>query len=211
MLFIAVCSLGTVRIEWAMALATMKPLFGRGSDIGVVMGQATPDARNLAVALALAKEADYLLFWDDDMIPHTDEALRNLASALDRIPELATIGGVYPARRSSRDPVVCKDEGGGPFWDWRDGQIHEVYMAGTGFMLVRLSALPEVPTYQFGEVELPRYFARDERTDDFYFADLCKQHGLKQAVHGSVVCEQMQKNGERFLIQEAPKLVVATA
>jgi len=205
-LLIAVCTLGKVRAEWATNLAIMKPVSGRPYELTLLQGMTTVDARNVAMALAKERESEYLLFYDDDMIPRDSDAVLNLVSAMERYRDIDVLGGIYPRRRSVPDPLVFKEEEGGVWWGWEDGQIHEVYMTGTGFMMLRMERMNNdvaVEVYPLQDSMIPRFFDRTkDRTDDFYFADLCKENGIRQFVHGHVICDQMNIDGTRYAIPE---------
>jgi hypothetical protein len=164
----------------------------------------TVDARNVAMALARERESEYLVFYDDDMLPRDTDAVVRLVSTMERYRDIDVLGGVYPRRRSVPDPLVFKEEDGGVWWGWEDGQVHEVYMTGTGFMCLRMERFG-FPTevYELRDSMIPRFFDRTaDRTDDFYFADLCKQNGRKQFVHGGVICDQMNLDGTRYSIED---------
>lgn len=203
-LLIAICTLGKVRAEWATNLAIMKPVSGRPYELTLIQGMTTVDARNVAMALAFERESEYLIFYDDDMLPRDPDAVLKLVSTMERYTDIDVLGGIYPRRRSVPDPLVFKEEGGGVFWGWEDGKIHEVYMTGTGFMCLRMSRMDiPVKMYQLQDSTLGRFFDRtDDKTDDFYFADLCKENGVRQFVHGGVVCDQMNLDGTRYAIPE---------
>ena len=204
-IFIAVCTLGTVRAEWAVGLASMHQSTGRVQQLSLIKHMGIADARNLAVHAACASDCDYLLFWDDDVIPHKTDASKRLITVLDQHPEIDVVGGVYPMRRAVSEPVVIKEKGRGVYWGWKDGQLHEVYMVGTGFMAIRLASLKKtVPEpYQVAQTDftLGKYFWIEEdglgglTTDDFWFAEYCKHWGLTQYVHGGVECNQIQDDG----------------
>lgn len=219
-IYIAVCTLGNVRAEWAVGLASMHQTTGRTRHLALIKHMGIADARNFAVNIANSIEAEYLLFWDDDVVPKLTDASSRLFSALDQHPEIDVIGGVYPMRRFLPEPVCVKDKGGGVYWGWQDGEIHQVYMVGTGFMAIRLASLrdkttpepytvPGAPDYPMG-----RYFNIEDdggggvTTDDFWFAGFCDHWRLKQYVHGGVVCHQIDREtGEYSRIEEAEAVV----
>lgn len=212
-IFLAVCTLGDVRAEWAVGLAAMHQVTGRTRHLSLIKHMGIADARNFAVNTACAIDAEYMMFWDDDMIPRLSDASNRLFTALDQHPEIDVISGVYPMRRNLPEPVCVEEKGKGIYWGWRDGKIHPVYMGGTGFMAMRVKSLKEtVPEpYKIANTSfvLGRYFQIGEdgeggvKTDDFWFADYCGHWGLKQYVHGGVVCDQIQKDGEMVRLEEA--------
>lgn len=212
-IFIAVCTLGTVRAEWAVGLASMHQSTGRVQQLSLIKHMGIADARNFAVNTACSMDCDYLLFWDDDVIPRRSDASKLLITALDQHDEIDVIGGVYPMRRRISEPVCVGEKGKGVYWGWRDGLIHPVYMTGTGFMAIRLASLkktaPEPYHIPGTHLSLGRYFQIEEdgmggtRTDDFWFAEYCKHWKLQQFIHGDAVCDQIEDDGEMVRIENA--------
>lgn len=209
MLFIATPSLGLARTQWGLALGGHTWPVGRNRSHMGIANMTTCGARNLAIYMAIRNEGqyDYLMFWDDDVIPRTLTACINLVAVLDQREEVDIIGAVYPRRKEPPEPIVVKDEGHGTWWGWKDGNIHEVYLTGTGFTVFRTSALRKlvVPkTMSVGGEELGVYFDTQEGfTDDFWFARICKEQGLSWWVHGGVVCDQVSLDGKRWQVSDA--------
>ena len=195
-LLIAICTLGRVRIEWAAAFTGQSAPFGRGLNPFVIMGMTTIDARNRAVEMAREKQAEYLMFWDDDVIPRDALCLERMMATIQVNKHVDVIGGVYPVRRDVPNPIVVKSaDADGPFWDWRDGKAHKVHMVGTGFMVIRMAS--------FDEVTEP-FFAYDPTmSDDFYFANVCKKHGKQQYIDGSVICDQIDLDSRLYRVEAA--------
>ena len=210
-IFIAVCTLGNVRAEWAVGLASMHQSTGRVQQLSLIRNMGIADARNFAVALASSMDCEYLLFWDDDMIPRLTDASKRLITALDQHDGIDVIGGVYPMRRAVPEPCVVETKGSGCYWGWKDEQIHPVYMTGTGFMAIRLASLAKTTPepYQVNHTTLGKFFWIEEdgqggvTTDDFWFAEYCKHWMLGQFVHGGVMCDQIEDDGEMVRIEEA--------
>lgn len=195
----------------------MHQVTGRTRHLSLIKHMGIADARNFAVNIACSIDADYVMFYDDDMVPRLTDASNRLFTALDQNPEIDVISGVYPMRRNLPEPVCVKEKGQGIWWGWRDGKIHQVFMGGTGFMVIRLKSLKEsVPEpYKIANTDftLGRYFQIEEdghggtTTDDFWFAEYCKHWNLKQYVHGGVICDQIQKDGEMVRLEEAEAVV----
>lgn len=211
-IFIAVCTLGTVRAEWAVGLASMHQSTGRTQQLALIRDVHTvQDARNLALNLALAGDCDYLLFWDDDIIPQQTDASKRLIATLDQVEEIDVVGAVYPMRRNLSEPCVVQSRKHGIYWGWRDGLVHPVYMTGTAFMAIRLSTLRDkaVEPYDIAGYQLGRYFDMGEdgmggiQTDDFYFADWCAENDIQQYVHGGVRCNQISRDGQVYRVEDA--------
>ena len=207
-LLIAVCTLGQVRAEWAIALASALPPVGRKRLVTTLMGFETAHARNVACWLAQDKGCEYLMFWDDDVIPRERAALLRLVSVMDQRSEIAVLGGVYPRRSDVPEPIVVKTKGNGLWWGWADGAVHKVYMTGTGFTLVRVAELAGLdgPVYETDDGRtLHAYFnTRPHLTDDFWLGELCEAAGKGWYVHGDVVCDQIDReSGHLYCVEEA--------
>lgn len=206
MLFVAVCTLGQVRIEHEMAMANAKMPMGMERRLSVIMGIPTVDARNLAVKMAMDAGAKYLLFWDDDVVPRDRNAVLHMVNVMEQLP-IDLLGGVYPRRGAIPEPIVVKEEGGGVWWGWEEGGVYPVYMTGTGFLLIRMESLERVQSEPYAltdGTQVNRLFSAEHGySDDFQFADLAAENGLKWCVAGSVVCDQIDLDGTHYTIERA--------
>ena len=208
---IATCTKGVIRIEHELAMIAQAWPLGHGRGFSAPRGFGIQDARNVAVKDAEAQGADALLFYDDDMIPTTPNALMKLITAMDQRPEIDVIAGVYPRRTYVPEPVCEKEPSMGAFWGWEDGEIHQCWMVGTGFTLYRMSAFDkmDVPTdlikpVEYDEaVECRRIFEIGTGTDDFHFAIEAEKVGIKQYVHGGVIAHQIGLDGETWKVEDA--------
>ena len=196
---VATCTLGVVRVEHeAAALAQTLPLW-RTFKRTYIVGKTTVDARNMAVKQAQDEGFDYLFFWDDDVIPRDRLATQHLLAVLDADSTIDLVGGIYP-RKVTMEPIVAKDDGAknGVWWGWREGKAEEVYMTGTGFLIIRVASLAKIP------VTDGRYFeVGDSTTDDFFFADWCKASKLKWYAAGNVICDQVDLDGRLHEVEAA--------
>lgn len=222
-ILIACCTLGKVRIEHEMAVLHHAFPLGRTAKFRVFMGLTTVDGRNWAVKEAFDEDAEYLLYWDDDMIPRSPSAVAALTTPMAQHPEIDVIGGVYPMRRADApEPIVIKEKGEGVWWGWQDGGLHQVYMTGTGFTALRVSSLKKlnVETYSSldGKLTLPRIFGRKafsngvdvgRMADDEYLAELCAEAGMSWYVAGNVICDQIDLAGHIYRVEDAKVEVTA--
>ncbi len=196
---IVTCTLGPVRMEWALAVIGQTLPLWRTFKRNVIIGQTTVDARNMAVKQAQEEGFDYLLFWDDDVVPHDKLAVQHLLAVIDADDSIDLVGGIYP-RKVTMEPIVAKDNGAktGVWWGWRDGHAEQVYMTGTGFLIIRMASLAKIP------VTDGRYFeVGDRTTDDFFFADWCAASKLKWYAAGNVVCDQIDLDGRLHQVEKA--------
>lgn len=195
-LFVVVCSLGQVRVEWAISFALQSSPFGIPRNTLFIPNRSTVEARNLAVKLARENKMKYLMFWDDDMIPKLRDGMERLYTTISHNPQIDVICGVYPIRREVAAPIIIeKKESAEVYWGWEDGKAHKVYMGGTGFMMIRLAS--------FEDVTVPFFEDSAMMSDDYHFAEVCAKHGKSIYVDGAVVCDQMDLGGKRYTLDSA--------
>lgn len=204
-ILIACCTLGKIRVEHEMAVIYQVFPLGRTAKYRVFMGMETTAARNWACQEAKKEDSEYLLFWDDDMLPHSKSAVAALATAMTQNPEIDVLGAVYPMRRAAApEPIVIKTPGDGVWWGWEDGGIHRVHMTGTGYTMIRVSALERIPGEEYFTTRgVTGGDSAGHMSDDQTFAQLCAEHGLSWYVHGGVVCDQIDIEGQRFRVEDA--------
>ena len=211
-ILIACCTRGTLRVEHEVAVLYQVFPLARQVNYQVFSGMASAeDARNWAYKEALDEQPEYLMFWDDDILPRSRSAIPQMASIMAQNSSIAVLGGVYPMQRTADpEPIVVKERGGGVWWGWEDGKVHDVYMTGTGFTMLRMSALATLDVGKYGEPPLPHLFERDGRgTDDESFAALCSKHDLRWCVAGNVTCDQISLEGHVYRIEDAKVAVPA--
>ena len=204
---IAVCSLTVqVRLEWALGLKAQFIGMGRETSVVAVTGTSpVTAARNVAVQEAVDRNAGYLMFWDDDIIPQHPEAMSILMSTMDNSPSVTLIGGVCPIRAHIPEPVVIEKQGHGPSYIWQDGEPHRVIMSGTAFLLIRLANLIKinVPLVTIDGASYREYFTQRVQDDTFEFGEFAEKHNLIWLVHGAVICDQIDRNtGKRFSVKD---------
>ena len=211
MLYVVTCTLGKVRIEHEISVAhTLWPM-AKMAYHEAIIGLSIDDARNTAFTTAVDQDYEYVMFWDDDIISRDKNVIKLIVSAMDQNPEIDILGGVYPRRSEFPEPIVCEVEGGGSWWGWEDGKLHKVWMTGTGFTVYRTGSLSrlvyETDKYkieQTNKLVWPFFSTSPEESDDFNFADKCREDGLNWYVHGGVVCEQIDlESGHRFRVEGA--------
>jgi hypothetical protein len=209
---VVTATLGMIRIDVAMAQAKAIFPMGIAKIAGAIVGKTTCEARNLAVKQAFDDDADYLMFWDDDILPHDIMAPSKMMNVIMNEPKVSVIGGAYPRKIPLAEPIVFYDRGQTPWWGWQDGRVHEVFMSGTGFMIIRMADIMqiEVESTKVDGVEVPELFKAIvepglSMTDDFYFAELCHRAKKRWFVHGGVVCSQVAPDGYKYTIGPPPQ------
>lgn len=212
-LVVATCTLGMMRAETMVYLSRCGTPLGQKRMQMWVIGHTTQDARNIAATTTQGKGYEYLMFWDDDIVPHAFGSAETLLATMDQNPEIDILGGVYPARQVNPAPIVTQKPLGEPWWGWEDGGIHKVWMTGTGFTIYRMSSMRKLMP-EMVEVEVPEtgqmakileYFVLDAMgpTDDYHLARRAEAAGLTWYVHGGVTADQMDPSGKRFRYEDA--------
>src|SRR5205814_8930582 len=138
--------------EWAIAISVLKFPPGINNAYVFTKGMARAEARTFLCEKAIEAEAEYLLFLDDDTAPPMDAPLQ-LIMAMDQADaDVAACGGIYTTKADPAMPLVYKEEHGGPFWRWKYGEVFECGLVATGCMLIRLSALKDIPKPWFRDI-----------------------------------------------------------
>ena len=161
-------SRGTIRMEWHQArigqvipvnwsmVTIMEALGGY-----VPMGFLVADAQNLIVAKVMAGDFEWLLLYEDDMLPPIDAFIKLNQHMMDG--ENPVVSGLYCAKTVPEEWLVFRGRGNGSFRGWKMGQ-EEIWADGipTGFLLVHTSILramwDDCEEYEVGGQKVRRMF-----------------------------------------------------
>jgi hypothetical protein len=204
-----------VRIEWALSIATLS--YPVGMHHAWLVNKKAPDnpaftraaQREQLAERALALGAEYMMCFDDDTPPPA-HAIQSLWYVLSQHPEAGICAGIYCTKEDLPSPIVFKELGAGPFWQWTLGDIFPCKGLGLGCMLIRLSALKTLPKPWFdeksvstpgrkelvGEIMMP--ISGDAGTDDLHLCRLMSDAGFVIYAHGGVLPEHYDENGRAF-------------
>ena len=209
-IMVATCTLGKVRMDWAMAFKGAVAPQGRTQHVTSVEGFPTAHARNVACSIAQERGFEFLFFWDDDVVPRDKQAFMRIITDMTIQTGVTAISAVYPRRAETPEPIVIVDKDSGTSWAWQDGMLHKTYVAGTGFMCLRVADFPklELPNYTSEDGrEFRMYFNSQEDpfpvTDDFWLGDRLEESGLTWMVDGGVVCDQIDIEGKVYRVEDA--------
>jgi hypothetical protein len=195
-----------VPIEWALSIATLS--YPVGMHHAWLVNKKAPDnpaftraaQREQLAERALALGAEYMMCFDDDTVPPA-HAIQSLWYVMSQHPEAGIVGGIYCTKEDIPSPIVFKELGAGPFWQWTLGEIFPCKGLGLGCMLVRMSALKKLPKPWFedksdctigrtelvGEIMMP--IAGDAGTDDLHLCRRMADAGFVIYAHGGVLPE----------------------
>ena len=204
-----------VSVEWAMSIATLA--YPTGMNHSWFISKADPNnssmtrdvQRDTLAEKALALGAEYMMCFDDDTVPPS-HAIMSLWYVLSQNPKAAVAGGIYCTKSETPEPIVYKTLGDGAFWNWTLGDIFPCAGIGAGCMMVRLSALKDIPKPWFKD-QLGNSDRRKEKigdlemdvvseimTDDLYFCRKVTDAGYEILAHGGILPLHIGQDGRQF-------------
>jgi hypothetical protein len=211
---IAICVVTSGRpvdIRWAMNLPTLA--FPVGMSIGWFGTKGSDRAANREklVEEAIKVGSPYIFFMDDDTIV-PNFTLRSLHAEIEKDPSIMVCGGIYCTKEEIPAPLVFKVLGGGPFYQWKVGEVFECAGLGTGCMLIK--------TEVFQHLSKPWFFEPDEHyidqtvdlngitcplsaskgTDDLFFCRKVSEAGFKIMAHGGVLPVHLDQEGKIYTL-----------
>jgi hypothetical protein len=197
-IIIGVPTLGTIRIEWDVHRRGQTiPINWQSGEVTsthapesvIAMGYHTADAQNVIVERAYLDKYEWLLLWEDDVLPPFDALMKmNMHIEKQTAP---IISALYFSKGEPTWPLLFRGRGNGCFQDFKIGD--QVWCDGvpTGFLLIHMSILNymwdhspdyqlpdgrkikrifEFPRENWYDPEQDRYFAQ-MGTSDLYFCD----------------------------------------
>lgn len=160
-------TLGTIRMEWHQArIGQIIPVNWSMVNIMETMGGYVPlgflvaDAQNLIVKHAVEGDFEWLLLYEDDMLPLPDAFVKMNKYMLDA--DTPVISGLYYTKSRPSEPLLFRGRGNGVYMNWKKGD--KVWCDGvpTGFLLIHLSILKamwnDCEPYQVRGVNTRRMF-----------------------------------------------------
>ncbi len=181
-------------------------------------GMEVGDARSRIArnCLDMKTPPEFLLFIDSDVIVPYD-AFTKLFFRARCYPDHDIFAGVYCLKNNSvPDPLIYTENGQGPFWNWKVGDLlttdgHGIGSVHMGATLIRVSLFKRLldaglvhgdgtdqndePFFHTGNVrsDKPGVARLAVGTEDIYFCHKARQLGAKILVDTSVLCGHHQK------------------
>jgi len=178
---IGIPSFGMISTYFLQARVSQQfPLVSSAVD-KIVLNKPIADARNEIVEYALAQNAQYIFWLDDDVIPPPNSFLRLYNHQKD------IINGVYWSKSSPTMPLLFRGHLEGPYWDWHVGDLIEIDAAGNGLTLVKTDVYRKMqkeiggPWYsvEYGSFPDTINTLPVGNTEDLYFYWKAKKAGYK--------------------------------
>lgn len=180
---VGIPSFGMVSTYFLQARASQQfPLVSSSVD-KIVLNRPIADARNEIVEFALAQNANYIFWLDDDVIAPPDAFLKLYRHQKD------IVNGVYWSKSNPPMPLLFRNHLEGPYWDWHVGDFIEIDAAGNGLTLVKTDVYKKIsetvggPWYStdyhsFAGID-PRSPSPLNNTEDLYFYWKARKAGFK--------------------------------
>ncbi len=161
-------TLGTIRFEWAAArYGQAIPCNWLNAAVTLGIGYYCPmhylvaDAQNMGVAECINKNYEWMLLWEDDVIPPID-ALLQLNTYMKK-GDIPVVSGLYFTKGIYSEPILYRGNGNSCYTKFKIGD--KIWASGvpTGFLLIHESVLKlmykESDEYEaFGKTKLRRVF-----------------------------------------------------
>ena len=197
-ILVGIPTLGTIRIEWDIARRSLaipinwssgEMISSHMPDSIIAQGYTTPDAQNVIVEQFIKQGFEWLLLYEDDVLPPGDAFIRLEQYMISM--EAPIISGLYFSKGNPSWPLTFRGRGNGAFTGyalndkvWCDG-------VPTGFVMIHRSLLSwfwantpkyklpdgqsiprifENPNTSWYDPEQDQYFAK-MGTSDLYFCD----------------------------------------
>lgn len=142
-LFIGTPTLGTVRIEWKLAMDGMVIPTNFGLGYSCPIGYLVDDAQNIIVQTAVSKNAEWLLLIEDDTMPPQDFFLKLRKHFESKIAPI--ISGLYYIKGSyPPEPLMYRGRGNGAFRDWKPGDLVWCDGVPTGCLAIHQSVYKQM-------------------------------------------------------------------
>lgn len=139
-------TLGSIRMEWHQArIGQILPVNWSMITIMESLGSFVPlgflvaDAQNVIVKHVVNGNFEWLLFYEDDVLPPIDAFVKLNHYMLDG--ETPIVSGLYHTKSRPPEPLIFRGRGNGAYMKWKPGQ--KVWCDGvpTGFLLIHTSIL----------------------------------------------------------------------
>lgn len=145
-ILIATPTLGIIRYEWAaVRFGQVIPCNWSSNSMSTGLGNIVPlhylvaDGQNLSVQHAITQDFEWLLFWEDDVIPPVDTFLK-LNEYMKKM-NTPVVSGLYFTKGEYSEPILYRGRGTSCFCNFCIGDKVWVDGVPTGMLLIHMSLL----------------------------------------------------------------------
>lgn len=194
-ILLALLSLGTVSIEWAVAFGRLAmPTNAKVESIaikGKEVGEARDEVAKYLLTIPKKQRPKYLFFFGDDMIPQWDHLLR-LWQGMEE-GKWDVLSGLYFLKQEMAVPIIWRK--GVPGWLKPDvhytlGESVWVDICGMDFVLIKTSLLEKMEKagcrefFKTGPSKMGKNYVL--HTEDVFFCEKAREVGARVGVHTGV-------------------------
>ena len=198
---IAIITRGTVPLKWSMKLNDVSKQFPGGLywKFLVVERLSWAAARSECVRKARSNNFQWIFFLDDDVFIPDDAIDLLLKSKKD------VISGIYWTKAEHTAPVIFKDIGEGPMYDFEPNKIVPIGGSGLGCCLINMDVFDKfdeagvpyfVENYTFIDKDGQRM--KSPIGEDHYFFMKAKEFGYQPFAHTGVLCDHYDVKADKF-------------
>ena len=189
-----------VMFQWALGLALQQ--YPTNIDITYLTRQINPErdkwaeisrCREEIAVESLSIGASHLWLLDDDIQPSA-EAARRLWTILEQNPDAGVVGAICPTKTVPSEPVVYVEDGNGPHWRWKFGDVFDCSSVGTGCMMIRTSIFRSLqkPWFEYTDRRIKLVggngIEREIEGEDVGFCRKVRQAGFRVMADGGSLC-----------------------
>ena len=145
-LLIVTATLGIVRMEWVQGRhGQVIPPNWSATSASLGIGHMVPmhylvaDAQNLGCQAAVEQDYEWLLLWEDDVIPPMDAFLR--LNEYMRDAKIPIVSGLYFIKGLYSEPILYRGLGSSCYTDFKIGDKVWADAVPTGFLLIHSSII----------------------------------------------------------------------
>jgi glycosyltransferase involved in cell wall biosynthesis len=198
---VCIISRGTVPIKWMTHMNNVKSCFPGGLfwKFIIVERMSWAAARNECIRRCRGNNFEWAFFIDDDVfIP--ENALDLMLRANKDI-----VSGIYWTKTENPAPVIFKEMGKGPMYEFEPDQVIPIGGSGAGCLLINMRFFDK-----FDEAGLPYFVENWVYTDpqgmkmkcpigeDHYFFLKAKELGFQAYAHTGILCDHYDSAKDKF-------------
>lgn len=171
---------------------TLQPPINFNSFKMVVKGRPVDEARCAVADWAIESKLKYLFFLGEDTVP-PPSTLSKLIFLAENNPQMDVIGAMYWSKSDPTFPLVFRESGAGSYWDWKLGELFQIWGMGMDATLIRVESFAKIKKPYFltikADASVDGVNYGEAWTEDLYFCDKLAKAGGKVFCDSSLQCD----------------------
>ena len=196
---------GTLRASWVNRIYSELPngipsginwnIVGvKGTDY-VKNEEGWAKARTAIVNMALERDTEWLCFIDSDVYPLVDSITRLMSH------NKPIVTGIYYMKSMPAQPVIFKNMGSGPYWDYPVEELFPIEGSGLGICLIKTEVFEKFKENGVDFFKENWKYTNEKGAtvnvkigEDHWFFRQAKKLGFQPYCDGSVICDHVDMN-----------------